>query len=430
MFGKRKGREPVQQPNDRKPQPPSGGAGKLSTVIVPRSTLEKAGEPGQYRLIQAVINFVNSMQQQGQYSRFELVDKTLQAFHADFYLAQVLNGGHSQFIHNCFQNLPFVIEDVRAGLTGMNARAHLAIFEQAAAWIVSNPEEVKKQTGFQGGRAPILDELDTQFYKTNQDASMIQFSSLWIKSWPELRPVDDADYPETMRRAMMLNPLREERLIADSIRNLATQTMDWFQVGVRFACASAAEPAAVVAIGSGAIMEIEGTQQMAFLVRATGAQNRYCVVTENHAAAYESLQPIHPMPSVPDSDPDATARIARLRGQHVGKKLSHVKREIIADIIKYAGEYYAPSAIDLLLRKAGADPQGAMVSPAIIEPSSAGPAIKWLIIAGDQPFYGLSLPTGSVLLRPGQQDHAAIITKQDAEAHAHRAAAGRITPPR
>ena len=218
MFGKRKGKEPAQQPDVRKPSGPQtpGGAGKLTTVIVPRSTIEKAGEPGDYALIQGVINFVNGMMQQGLYARFELIDKALQAFHSDFYLAQVLNGGHSQFIHNCFQNLPIVIEDVRAGLTAMNARAHLAIFEQAAAWIIANPEEVKKQTGFEGGRAPLLDELDTQFYKANKEQSIIQLSSLWIKSWPELRPVDDADYPEAMRRVVMLNPLRKERLLAAS----------------------------------------------------------------------------------------------------------------------------------------------------------------------------------------------------------------------
>jgi hypothetical protein len=431
MFGKRKGREPVQQPEPapRKPSPTQGGVGRLGTVIVNRSALAKAGEPGNYALIQAVVNFTNAMTGDGLYTRFELPEKALQAFHADFYLAQVLNGGHSQFIHNSFGNLPFVITDVRAGLAGMRAEKILAIFERAAAWIAANPDEAKKQTGFEGGRAALLDELDSAFYDANKETPMIAQSSLWIKDWPELRAVDDADYVEAIRRVIMLNPLREERLLWTSIRNLLTQTMDWFQVGVRLACASMPEPAVVVGIGGGSIMEIEGAQQMAFLVRASGAQNRYCVVTNDHAAAYESIQPVHPMPGTMDADPDATARIARLRGRNVGKKLAHVKRETIAGIIELAGEYYAPAAIDLLLRKAGVDPREAMVSPATIEPGSEGPGVKWLILAGNEPFYGLSLPRGSVLLRPGQKDAVAMVTKQDAEAHAKRAAAGAIKAP-
>jgi len=106
-----------------------------------------------------------------------------------------------------------------------------------------------------------------------------------------------------------------------------------------------------------------------------------------------------------------------------------VKRETIAGVIELAGEYYAPSALDLLLRRAGIDPHGAVVAPAAIEPGSGGPGIKWLIFAGGEPLYGLSLPMGSVLLRPGQKESVALVSRADAEAHAKRAAAGAIKAP-
>jgi hypothetical protein len=170
MFGKRKSKEPMQQP-DPNLRPTAPGAASeppnrlsmLSTVIVPRSALAKGGEPGDYALVQAVVKFFHAMTQQGLYSRFELAPRALQAFHADFYLAQVNHGGHSQFIHNCFQNLPVVLADVHAGLMGMNAQRFPPIFEHAAAWIAANSDEVKKQTGFAGGGAPLLDELDSAF---------------------------------------------------------------------------------------------------------------------------------------------------------------------------------------------------------------------------------------------------------------------------
>lgn len=427
MFGKRKGKEPAQQPDVRKPSGPQtpGGAGKLTTVIVPRSTIEKAGEPGDYALIQGVINFVNGMMQQGLYARFELIDKALQAFHSDFYLAQVLNGGHSQFIHNCFQNLPIVIEDVRAGLTAMNARAHLAIFEQAAAWIIANPEEVKKQTGFEGGRAPLLDELDTQFYKANKEQSIIQLSSLWIKSWPELRPVDDADYPEAMRRVVMLNPLRKERLLAASVRNLITQTFDRFQVAVGLACASGPNVEIKLSIHGGTMMLVEGKEQMAFYVRTNAPQARYCVVTDDYAAAYERIEDGDGTRSGVAAAADPDARLAR----SVGRKLSQVKRETIEGVIELSMEYAAAPAIDLALRRANIDPNGAIVSPAGIEPGRDGATVKWLIAAGGQAFVALSFPKGTALLRPGESKHLALVSRAEAEAHARLAAAGRIVPP-
>lgn len=433
MFGKRKGREPVRQPDPtpRRAFTQPTGAGTLGTVIVKRSQAAKAGEPGNYDLIQGLVNFVNAMTQDGLYSRFEIPQKAMQAYHADFYLAQVLNGGHSQFIHNSFGNLPFVVKDTRAALEGMKADALLAIFERAASWIEANPEEVKKQTGFEGGRAPLLDELDTAFYKANDATPMIVQSSLWIKSWPELRAVDDTDYVEAMRRVILLNPLREERLLADSVVRLVKQTMDWFLVGVGLACANSENKEVVLSIGGGSVMEIEGQQQMAFYVRTSADQPRYCVVTKEHAALYECIEPAN---NAPDADVsglenDATARLARYRGKQVGRRLSYVKRETIAGVIELSGEYLAAGAIDLLLRRANADPQNAVVAARSIEIRQGAPIVDWLVLAGNQAFVVISHKNGSALLSPMDSKHLATVRTDEIRAHLDRAAAGRIKAP-
>lgn len=430
MFGKRKGREPVQQPDPTPRRPAPTGAGTLGTVIVRRSTLAKAGEPGNYDLIQGLVNFVNAMTHDGLYSRFEIQQKAMQAYHADFYLAQVLNGGHSQFIHNCFANLPFVIKDVRAALQGMKADSILAIFERAAAWIEANPAEVKQQTGFDGGRAALLDELDTAFYKANDETPMIVSSSLWIKSWPELRAVDDADYVEAIRRVIMLNPLREERLIANSIVNLVTQTIDWFQVGVSLACSSGEKVELKLSIGGGSLMEIEGKHEMAFFVRTNAPQPRYVVVTKEHAAAYEHIDTSH-MPALDPADEHLSGddRIARRRGRSVGRKLSHVKRETIAGVIELSSDYLTAGAIDLLLRRAGIDPHGAAVTARPVEPRAGGPIGNWFVAAGGQVLYVVCHKNGSALLDPTNgKDHGAV-RMDEVKAHLDRAAAGRIKAP-
>lgn len=233
MFGKRKKKEDVQPAAAAVPAAsnhrPSGGS-TLSTVIVPRSALARAtsGETP-YDLVQAVVNFVNAMTGDGLYNRFEISQQAMQAYHGDFYLAQVNNGGHSQFIHNCFANLSFVVNDVRGALTGMNAVATVPIFERMAAWVAQNPNEAKTQTGFEGGRAPELDELDTLFYGADKETPLIVLSARWIAAWPELRAVDDGDYQEAIRRAIMLNPAREARLLSRSVKTLATQMIDWFK---------------------------------------------------------------------------------------------------------------------------------------------------------------------------------------------------------
>src|SRR5262245_18231912 len=119
MFGKRK--VPVAKP-------------LLETVIVPRSMMERARQPGQeHVLVKAVVDFVNAMMSLGLYTRFEIPAKAVQAYHADYYLAQVNNGGHGQFISNCRDNLRFAVPDIRAGLGGMKADTHLPIFEELAA---------------------------------------------------------------------------------------------------------------------------------------------------------------------------------------------------------------------------------------------------------------------------------------------------------
>src|SRR5262245_6538776 len=231
MFGRFSRNKDQERMATAPAQRAQSAAGTLAHVIVPRSAVLQAAEPAKaYDLVQAVVNFVNTMTGDGLYTRSEIPAKAMQAYHADFYLAQVKNGGHSQFIHNSHNNLSFVLADVRAGLSGMKAQAHLAIMERMVAWIAQNPDEASKQTRFRGGRAPLLDELDTLFYKTDQATPMIAQSVRWILSWPELKAVNDAEYQETMRRTALMNPLSEARLVSRSVGNLARQMTEWFHV--------------------------------------------------------------------------------------------------------------------------------------------------------------------------------------------------------
>ena len=439
MFGRfsRKDKEPAQQQAASAPPPRFGGPagiGNLATVIVPRSAAERATDPDKaYELVQAVINFVNFTLGEGLYSRFEIPAKAMQAYHADFYLAQVNNGGHSQFIHNSHRNLEYILADVRAGLTGMKAKSHLLVMEQMAAWVAQHPDEASQQTGFQGGRAEHLDDLDKRFYAADKAMPMIRQSAHWIASWPELKIVDDADHREALRRIAVMNPLREARLVSRSVANLSQQMTTWFHVGVGLACAGAPRTEIKLAIGGGSVMEIEGEKQTVFHVRTNASEPRFCVVTNEHAAAYECIEADNPpMPAIGDVEGLKQAmsdgRLARFKGPSVGKKLSRIEAKTIAGVIELANEYRAPAALDLLLRKAGIAPDGAAVAPLSIEPKPGGMAVYWLLAAGGQALFALTAPSVTALFRPDDDRPLATLRKPEIDEHAARVEAGTVKP--
>src|SRR3954452_22579319 len=92
--------------------------GCLTKVVVPRKALEAAQDPEKADyLTGAVVDYVNQIQRVGVFTRGELPAAAMQAYHADYYLAQVNNGGHSQFIGNTgIAMLPTTSGDALAGL--------------------------------------------------------------------------------------------------------------------------------------------------------------------------------------------------------------------------------------------------------------------------------------------------------------------------
>ncbi len=138
--------------------------GRLTTVIVPRKWVDAAATPeGDYHMSAAIVDYVNDVQQAGVFARHEMPAKAMQAYHADYYLAQVNNGGHSQFIGNSGELLRTITADALAGLEAMGARTQHQILIEMAAWAVANPADAGAQDGF-SVRAEPLDGLDKRFY--------------------------------------------------------------------------------------------------------------------------------------------------------------------------------------------------------------------------------------------------------------------------
>jgi hypothetical protein len=426
MFGFFTRRNRLQQSTtvsaDRPEQPTTRP--HVSSIIVPFSAVERAAKENYVAdLVTAVMDFVNAMLDQGLYKDHEIPASARQFFHTYLYGMEVTNGGHSQFIRNYRGGLDKITSDARLALAGMRAANHLAVLEKMVAWVREYPKEAEEQTGFEGGRADFLDRLDDLFYEEEDTVPLLARAVGWIASWPELEIVDDAECQEAILDVVMANPRREPRLRHRSVFHLKAVMTSRLQVGIGLACAGLPQPEVKLGIGEGRMLDIDGGKQMAFPVVTDAGRALLCVVTSTHAAAYQYLAAdgtelqlnLGPIDSIDESFGEGAPR--------VGLKLSHVGGDSITTVIKLAEAYRAPAALDLLLRRAGIDTEGAIALPSMLIPREGGSVVSWTVAAGGRLLFLVSAPNGSMLLRSGAEDPLADAHRLEIEEHFARAEA-------
>ena len=167
---------------------------RVDQIIVPEKCY-KADED--YELTDAVIHFVNVLGLWGPYTPDELPRIAMQTYHCDYYLAQVKNGGHSQFICNSENGQSVTFKNISEGLVAMGALEHVSIFARMLVWVHSHENEAAVQNGFDQNTT-FLDALDRAFYDLDRKSPMTSMSCAHLKSSGQLRVVSDADYHEAM----------------------------------------------------------------------------------------------------------------------------------------------------------------------------------------------------------------------------------------
>jgi len=373
----------------------------LSTVLVRRSVVDAArlgGKP--HDLIAGVVGFVNAMTARGLYLREQIVLKALQAFHADFYLAQVNNGGHSQFIHNCGGKAPPIYADAMVALRSCGADAQADILERMMVWEKENPVEAGSQTGFSGGRADTLDKLDTEFFEVNSVAPMADALARWILQWPELIAVDDANFNETLDRLVFSNPRRRDLLSLVKIKTLEHQTGDWHRVAIVMAASAVIPVETCVEIGPGTELAIEGRKQKAWRIMTSNGL-RYAVVTKTWSRLYEDLSFAGPLPSKAGTAGTLKTFFQQLRSSDssTGRRLSHVDSSTIDEVIQLAKRHNVAVAIDLLFQDIGRQEDAITVSGAVITRDAAGaPCGGWVVTVKGEPYFVKTTEKGATLV--------------------------------
>lgn len=181
------------------------------SVIVSRESV-RSDDP--YDIVYSNITFLNALMEE-HFTRDELSQDASRSYCVDYYLAQVNNGGFSQFVYNSDWEKN-TIRYIREGLQAMGASRHLELFNQSASILDRiGPDGMERffESEYFGENKErdILNEFDDKFYDLSEREDLIKLNSDWLKGLPNLVVMTtDEMKAEVERRAAAL-PDREAR---------------------------------------------------------------------------------------------------------------------------------------------------------------------------------------------------------------------------
>ena len=320
----------------------------LDLIVVPRSAMDAFPEDPN-ALVEAMVNYVNFLTQQAQFNRFEIFAEATQAYHVDYYLAQVKNGSHAQFIGNSGVNLAYILADVVHGLKAMQAFDHLALAEKMSKWVAENPEYADAQSGVEGGMAPELTALDNSFYELEKTNPLRPALAEWVANLEVLQTVDDRIMPRILEGIKTLNPNLQARESKTHIAKLVNQLNNPLFLGLGMAGARAAKIEPLLEVGIGSNRNVDGQNTMTWLVQTTKGK-RFGLSTETGVELRAHIEP---------KDDAVPERLKEINFDHitafvpveVGKVVYSVTHAEIEATKALCAKLNAPIAIDRLLAK-------------------------------------------------------------------------------
>lgn len=353
---------------------------KLDLIVVPTSAMEAAEEKPEI-LVDAVINYVNGLIGQGRFNRDEMPHEAIEAYHCDYYLAQVLNGGHAQFVANSGANLRLAIKDTISALTAMGATDYLTVAQGLHDWIEANPDRAARQ-GFDAELAEELADLDGPFFELNRDTPLRHLLSTWIADCEVLQSVEDALLPRVMQGIANLNPKRAARDTALRIKALQHNLAEPLRLGLGMAGAQMSPLEPLLKVGAGSQMDIDGDSRLAFLVYTVRGR-RWGVLNEEGASLFDYVDGSDPA----DHKPIRAVTADDFRSvtpPSVGGLVSKISLDQIEVAANVCREVHAGAAIDLLLSSLDEMPKVDFVSVRSAGPDANGVIGATLMIACDK----------------------------------------------
>lgn len=109
-----------------------------------------------------------------------------------FYSGEVRNGGHDQFIGNSAESSR-IFDAALSGLAEIGAWPQHALLSEMIAWFQINPQYWDNPR-YEKVRPPALASLDNRFFDEEDRDSVEARATAWIKTYPDLRVVPEADF--------------------------------------------------------------------------------------------------------------------------------------------------------------------------------------------------------------------------------------------
>lgn len=381
------------------PQPP----------IVVRKSVAEGGDAA--ALVQAVVDYVNAMTEQGQYRHDELAPQAMWSYRTDYYIAQVANGGHVQFVGNSRWAQP-IIEDARNGLMAMSAVPCAAIFDDLCKLIEADDARAKAigaGHGF-GDIAPAIKALDDRFFAARCHENITPANAAWLRSLPNLETVDDARFAERMRELFRANPhfaLRTEQAERARLEFALTDPM---QVAARMLAVAARRlPFRFISHGNHETAP-DGREGMAWMVALGQGQSRMFVFDDVAILCDVKLS-------------DGQILTPRLRAQHEKQlrtgdrssitlyaemknvEVARIPASLITEAREAAAKHPVVTAAQLLVRKLAKDEKVVSISPASKHSSGA---MLWLVETAQRVAVLGFANGGATLLKPGGEPLAVL----------------------
>jgi len=195
----------------------------LPVIIVPQSAYDSEKE---YSLPAAVVDFVNHAVGTARFLREEIPLQAMQAFHVDYYIAQVNNGGHSQYVGNSGWH-QYQIDDIRAGLAAIGIEDAIELYEDLCAFADSHPEEFRAGMEARGfGTFPEFFEKADKLFFAGLNDRLMKGNSDWIRSLDCLHVLEDGQYRKVMTELPGRNPEAAQRSAEAAARSKARLDSD------------------------------------------------------------------------------------------------------------------------------------------------------------------------------------------------------------
>ena len=387
---------------------------KVEKVLISKSGIEATED---WRIVSAVVDFVNTMRFDGVYYADEIPAEAYQAYHSDYYLAQVFNGGHAQFVLNSKSNASITWPNIVEGLKSMGATEHSAVFADFLAWITETFGEDASQIQLEDVHTAKLNDFDNRFDDAERISKLSTLNAAWIKTWRSLQIVPDASYKNSLQRTVDLNPMRNLRLRRREIVSLEANMKERLRAGLGLAATNSTNLEFVVHVGAGYQETIEGEKKLAFYVR-TNVGERFGVATDEYTALYEYIAgtPVEP---VDPNDPDGhlksyeAFKSAGAVAPTPGKRLSKVEASEIEQFIAASRSLEAAAAIHCLLAFADMDTSKAMIAPASFNPPGEAAEVRYFVVVDNTLYITLSAEERSLLIRFEDREFVSQATMTD-----------------